>query len=230
MKMVDILIIDDDIDLAMIAKDALEDNGYTVEIAYSISQAYECIDVNKFRLIILDINLPDETGFDFCKEIRKESFIPIIFISARTSENDKVMALDLGGDDYIPKPYSLRELISRVNANIRRTYGFKEQQVFKFGDIQLDLERRIVKKAGQVVNLSIKEFELLKYLIEKKNTTLKKEQIFSEIWGVFNESEISTLSVHIRWLREKLEDNPSKPKYIKTVWGVGYRLEVSHEE
>lgn len=223
----DVLIIDDDKDLGMITSDVLEDHGYIVELAMSIEEGYESIQKNKFKLIILDINLPDGTGFDFCKEIRRESIIPIIFISARTSDRDKINGLDLGADDYIAKPYSLEELLSRVNANFRRTYGFgeKEGQV-KFNNIEIDLTSRIVKKQGELVKLSIKEFDLLKYLIENNNTPLKKETIFSEVWGIFNEIEISTLAVHIRWLREKLEENPSKPKYIKTLWGVGYILEV----
>ena len=152
----DILILDDDIDLAMIASDALEDYGYTVEIAESIEKAYSLMEETKFKLIILDINLPEGTGFDFCTEIRKESTIPIIFISARTSDTDKVRGLDIGGDDYLPKPYSLAELLSRVNANMRRAYGFAQTNTFKFGDIEADLNMRTVKRNGQTVNLSIK--------------------------------------------------------------------------
>lgn len=222
----DILILDDDIDLAMIASDTLEDHGYTVEMADSIEKAYSLMEETKFKLIILDINLPEGTGFDFCIEIRKESTIPIIFISARTSDTDKVKGLDIGGDDYLPKPYSLAELLSRVNALMRRAYGFAQSNIFKFGNIEADLNMRTVKKKGQTINLSIKEFDLLKYLIQHKNVPLKKEIIFSEVWGIFNDAEISSLAVHIRWLREKLESNPSKPRFIKTVWGVGYIFEV----
>lgn len=222
----DILILDDDIDLAMIASDTLEDHGYTVKIVGSIDEAYSLMEETKFKLIILDINLPEGTGFDFCTEIRKESTIPIIFISARTSDTDKVRGLDIGGDDYLPKPYSLAELLSRVNANMRRAYGFAQRNIFKFGDVEADFNMRTVKKNGQVINLSIKEFDLLKYLIQHKNVPLKKEVIFLEVWGMFNDAEISSLAVHIRWLREKLESNPSKPQFIKTVWGVGYIFEV----
>ncbi len=224
----DILIVDDDNDLGMITKDTLEDHGYSVELCGSTEEACDELAENKFRLIILDINLPKETGFSFCKEIRKNSTIPIIFISARTSDTDKITGLDIGGDDYIPKPYSLQELLSRVNANLRRAYGFSGgQQNIVFDDVEIDLTSRSVKKDGQLVKLSIKEFDLLKYLIEHKNMVLRKETIFSEVWGMFNEIEISTLAVHIRWLREKLEGNPAKPKYIKTVWGVGYIFEVN---
>lgn len=224
----DILIIDDDKDLGMITSDLLEDNGYKVDSVVSIEEAYNALKNSVFKLIILDINLPDGTGFDFCKDIRKESIVPIIFISARTSDSDKVTGLDLGADDYLPKPYSLVELLSRVKANIRRTYGFtQEEEKIIFDDLSIDLTNRIIKKKDETLKLSIKEFDLLRYLIKHKNTPLRKETIFSEVWGIFNEFEISSLAVHIRWLREKLENNPSKPKYIKTVWGIGYIFEVN---
>ncbi|MGL5352619.1 MAG: response regulator transcription factor, partial [Clostridium sp.] len=187
----DILIIDDDKDLGMITSDVLEDHGYVVELSGSIENAYESLQRTVFKLIILDINLPDGTGFEFCKEIRRESIVPIIFISARTSDSDKITGLDLGGDDYLPKPYSLEELLSRVNANLRRTYGFTKEEKISFDNIDIDLTSRIVKKDGKIIKLSLKEFDLLKYLIKHKNTSLKKETIFSEVWGMFNEIEIS---------------------------------------
>ena len=230
MKEKDILIIDDDNDLAMIIKDALEDHGYRAEIANSVNQGYEALENDKYKLIILDVNLPDETGFDFCKRIREESNIPIIFISARTSNTDKITGLDIGGDDFIPKPFSLSELLSRVNANIRRAYGFQKEEKFNFYNIEIDLDNRIVKKDGQVLSLSLKEFDLLKYFIQNRNKILKKATIFNEVWGMFSEIEISTLAVHVRWLREKLEEDSSKPKIIKTVWGIGYTFEVPQWE
>ncbi|MGL4107515.1 response regulator transcription factor [Clostridium sp. LP20] len=226
MKEKDILIIDDDNDLAMIIKDALEDHGYKGEIANSVNNGYEALEKDKYKLIILDVNLPDETGFDFCKRIREESNIPIIFISARTSDTDKITGLDIGGDDFIPKPFSLSELLSRVNANIRRAYGFKKEEKFRFYNIEIDLDNRIVKKDGQVLSLSLKEFDLLKYFIQNRNKILKKATIFNEVWGIFSEIEISTLAVHVRWLREKLEEDSSNPKILKTVWGIGYTFEV----
>lgn len=226
-----ILIIDDDLDLSMITADMLEDNGYNVKTASNTEKGYSILQNEKIDLIILDINLPDSIGFDFCKEIRTESTIPIIFISARTSKTDKITGLDIGGDDYLPKPYSLEELLSRVNANIRRAYGFnRPAENFTFGNITVNFNKLTVEKNNKNISLSTKEFELLKYLITNKNIALKKEKIFSEVWGVFSEAEISSLSVHIRWLREKLEDNPSKPKYIKTIWGSGYMFEVNDDE
>ncbi len=220
-----ILIVDDDIDLAMITSDMLSDYGYDGVIAADGEEAYCLLEKEKYDLIVLDINLPREDGFEICTELRKVSTVPIIFASARTSENDRIVGLDLGGDDYLEKPYSLKVLLSRVNALLRRTYGFgKEEQVFVIGDIEIDITRRSVRKEGRTVNLSLKEFDLLAYMAEHKNKALPKEKLLREVWGTYSEVEISTVAVHIRWLREKLEKEPSNPTHLKTVWGIGYSL------
>ncbi len=220
-----ILIIDDDEALALITSDMLEDYGYQVAIAKNSNIAYELLKENTYHLIILDINLPRETGFEVCRELRKISTIPIIFASARTSEQDRIIGLDLGGDDYLPKPYSLKELLSRVNALLRRTYGFSEQyKTYKIADVEIDTGTRVVKKAGTEISLSLKEFDLLSYMAEHKNKVINKETLLREVWGMYSEVEQSTISVHIRWLREKLEADPAHPIFIKTIWGVGYSL------
>lgn len=222
-----ILIIDDDEDLAFIISDMLESYGYAVTGVPDSETAFRLLSENTYHLILLDINLPDITGFELCKELRRVSTVPVIFASARTSETDRIMGFDIGGDDYLPKPYSMKELLSRVNALIRRTYGFEGQEKkLLFGDVSVNITARSVTKGGEEVLLSLREFDLLAYLCEHKNTALAKEKLLSEVWGAFSMVEASTLTVHIRWLREKLEDNPAKPKYIKTVWGVGYILEV----
>lgn len=227
MKNTDILIVDDDHDLAMITCDLLEDHGYQVIHTCTIEESYEVLDTCQVKLIILDINLPDGGGFEFCKELRTHSTVPIIFISARTSETDRIKGLDIGGDDYLPKPYSLQELLSRINATMRRTYGFTlGMKKITLGKVIVDEITRTVTRDGEVVTLALKEYDLLRYLIEHKNMVLKKETILADVWGIFNMVEVSTVAVHIRWLREKLEENPSKPVYIKTIWGIGYRLEV----
>jgi DNA-binding response OmpR family regulator len=225
MKKQEILIVDDDKDLAMITGDMLEDYGYQVQMTTSAEEAYDLLSNRQFKLILLDINLPGETGFDFCLQVRKNSTIPVIFVSASTSETDRVKGLDIGADDYLLKPYSLQELLSRINANIRRAYGYiKEKQLMKCVDLTIDMTARTVSRDEKNINLSLKEFDLLIYLIIHRNTVIKKEELLSEIWGIFSEVEISTVAVHIRWLREKLEKNPSEPKMIRTVWGVGYIL------
>ena len=218
-----ILIIDDDKELGEITSDMLEAYGYEVTKVLDSTEAYEILSNKVFQLIILDINLPFETGFEVCKEIRKVSTVPIIFASARTAESDRIEGLDIGGDDYISKPYSLKELLSRVNALIRRTDKFNEEfEILKVGNIIVDEEKRVVKKDNREISLSLKEFDLLLYMMKNKNKPLKKEEILTAVWGAFSDIELSTVPVHIRWLREKLEDDSSNPKFIKTVWGIGY--------
>ena len=234
-----ILIIDDDIDLSMLIMDMLEDKGYDATLAGTLDAAYELLEKEQFHLILLDINLPDGTGFEFCKELRRVSTVPVIFASARTSEDDKVTGLDMGGDDYIPKPYSLKELMSRINALLRRTYGDEKQGVKitlkagKDNEIVIDTATRTVTRTlGNnkcTVNLSLREYDLLLYMAERKGQALTKEKLITDVWGAFSDVEPSTLTVHIRWLREKLENNPSEPTFLKTVWKVGYMLEESHE-
>lgn len=225
-----ILIIDDDEDLSFIISEMLENYGYQVTTAANSEEAFNLLTANHYELILLDINLPDATGFEICKELRTVSTVPVIFASARTSETDRITGFDIGGDDYLPKPYSMKELLSRVNALIRRTYGFQEkEEVITFGNISVNITARTVLKNRNSISLSLKEFDLLACLLKHANTALSKERLISEVWGTFSEVEVSTLTVHIRWLREKLEDNPAEPKFIKTVWGVGYLLEVPHE-
>lgn len=230
-----ILIVDDDTDLSMLIMDMLEDNGYKATLADSITKAYEILEKEQFHLILLDINLPDGTGFELCKELRRVSTVPVIFASARTSEDDKVIGLDMGGDDYIPKPYSLKELMSRINALLRRAYGTTEQGVRyslkagKDNEILIDAASRTVTRNGALVNLSLREYDLLIYMVEHKVQALTKDKLISDVWGTFSDVEPSTLTVHIRWLREKLENNPSEPVFIKTDRKVGYMLEESNE-
>ena len=228
-----ILIVDDDKDLSMIVQDMLEDYGYETTLALSAEQAYEEMAANSYHLILLDINLPQGSGFEVCQELRKISTIPIIFASARTSEDDKVTGLDLGADDYLAKPYSLKEMLSRINSLMRRTYGFQEGKNYYLGEnreICILTESRSVTRNGNKVQLSLKEFDLLVCLAAHMNESMAKETLLQEVWGTFSEVELSTVAVHIRWLREKLEKDPSNPKYIKTVWGIGYMLVGGMEE
>ena len=225
-----ILIVDDDIALADITKDMLEDYNYSVELAGSIEEAYDKLTDGKYDLILLDINLPDGEGYEICQELRRVSTVPVIFASARTNVDDRVTGFEMGGDDYLPKPYSMKELLVRINALIRRTYGnLDEEAKVQFGDVEVNLTTRSATKAGKVVNLSLKEFDLLAFLCQHKGEAVEKDKLISEVWGAFSEVDASTLTVHIRWLREKLEDDPSKPVYIKTVFKVGYILDVPAE-
>ena len=223
-----ILIVDDDEDLSFIISEMLESYGYKTESASNGEEAFEMLSENTYHLILLDINLPDTTGFELCRELRRVSTVPVIFASARTDVTDRITGLDIGGDDYLPKPYSMKELLSRVNALIRRSYGFSdEEKILSFGNIIVNITSRTVTRDREAVSLSLREFDLLAYLCEHKNTAVPKEKLLSEVWGAFSSAEPSTLTVHIRWLREKLEEDPASPKYIKTVFKVGYILEVT---
>lgn len=222
-----VLIVDDDQAMADIIEDILIEYGYEPSKAHSLEAAYELLSRQAVELIILDINLPDGTGFEFCKDLRKYSNVPIIFASARTMEDDRIKSYDIGGDDFLSKPYSLKELVSHVNALFRRIYNFtSEEKVTTFGDVCVNSTLRTVTKGGAQVTLSLREFDLLDYLINNKNVAVNKEKLLSEVWGAYNVVEPSTLTVHIRWLREKLEDDPSSPKYLITVRGVGYALKI----
>ena len=169
------------------------------------------------------------TGVQTCAlPIWEVSSVPVVFASARTNETDRITGFDIGGDDYLPKPYSMKELLARVNAVIRRAYGFDNvERIIQFGGIVVNITSRTVTKNNKLISLSLKEFDLLAYLCEHKNSAVPKEKLITEIWGAFSIVKPSTLAVHIRWLREKIEDYPAKPQYIKTVFKVGYMLEVA---
>ena len=226
-----ILIVDDDADLHMVIADMLTGYGYRVSSAFSAEEAFDLLSKNTYHIILLDINLPDSDGFALCKELRAVSTVPVIFASARTSEDDRISGYEIGGDDYLPKPYSMKELLVHVQALIRRTYGFSEEEkVVSFGTITVNMTSRSVTRNGQTVPLSLREFDLLAFLCEHKNQAMPKEKILTSVWGAFMTSEASTLTVHMRWLREKLEDDPADPKFLKTVYKVGYMLEVPEDE
>ena len=222
-----ILIIDDDKDILTIISDMLSGYGYEVTTATSAEDAFDLLSKGSYHLLLLDINLPASDGFEICKQLREVSTVPVIFASARTSEDDRVTGYSIGGDDYLPKPYSMKELLVRVQALIRRTYGFStEEKIVSFGDVVVNITARTVTKNGEAVSLSLREFDLLAYLCEHINEAMPKDKILTSVWGAFMTSEASTLTVHIRWLREKLEEDPADPKFIKTVYKVGYMLEV----
>lgn len=226
-----ILIIDDDEDLSLIISDMLESYGYQTTCAKTGEEAFGLLTDHIYHVILLDINLPNTTGFELCQELRRTSTVPVIFASARTSETDRITGFEIGGDDYLMKPYSMKELLARVNALIRRAYGYSdEERVVRFGSVEVNMTARTVTKHGNPVPLALKEFDLLACLCIHKNRAVPKEQLLSEIWGAFSLVEPSTLAVHIRWLREKLEDDPAKPVYIKTVYKVGYILESEEQE
>lgn len=216
-----LLLIEDDLTLAELTADSLVSRGFYVDVCNDAKSAMDKVNED-YSLIILDVNLPDATGFSFCTYVRSKFSIPIIFISARNAIEDKTHALNIGGDDYLEKPYSIDELEARINAILRRLGN--NSTVYHFGSNELNIARRELLCSGLDVKLANKEFELLAVLAKKQGEAVSKESLMNLVWGEYSEVEDSTLSVHIRWLREKIEENPSKPKYILTVHGFGYKL------
>jgi len=202
-------------------------NTFGVKTAWACDAA-ACSDFfidNETGLILLDINLGDYSGFDLCKKLRQTTDIPILFISARTSDDDMLIALNIGGDDFIQKPYSLSVLLAKVKAVLRRYQGDGAPS-FSHGGLKIDFENMAVHANGQRLKLKTLEFKLLSYLVKNKNRVISKEEIFRNVW----EDSITgdnTLNVHVRHLREKIEANPNEPRYIKTVWGTGYVFEAA---
>ena len=231
------LIVDDEIELAKMTTEYFE--MFDVKTAYvdSAAACYDFLKENDVDIILLDINLGDGSGFDVCKKIREEYKLPILFISARQSDDDVLVALSIGGDDYVKKPYSLSVLLAKVKVNLKRVEQIRELE--KDGSskvasndtgkaaekITLDMSTMSAVLNGKNIPLKAKEFALLKALYEHKNTIVTKDSLFDEVWGDSFYSD-GTLNVHIRKLREKLEEDPNNPEFIKTIWGTGYMLEL----
>ncbi len=218
-----ILIVEDDKGLSRGLSFSFNKSGYKVECAVNLKAAKELFKQVDIDLLILDINLPDGSGIDFCREIRKKSAVPIIMLTARDMETDEVVGLESGADDYITKPFSLSVLMARVNSIFRRSADTFKPNQLKSGEIVINLDNFKVYKKEIEVTISSTEFKLLKYFLENKGHVLLKEQILNSLWDDSgNFVDENTLPVNIRRLRKKIEDDPSKPKHIKTVHGMGY--------
>lgn len=221
-----VLVVDDEKPIVDILKLNLTKNGYKVVEAYdgesAVAKAKEC----NPDLILLDVMLPKMDGFGVCKKIRETSNVPIIMLTAREEEVDKVLGLELGADDYMTKPFSLRELMARVKANLRRIQVPEEtsegKEVIRYENLEIDSERYEVKKSGKVIELTFREFELLKFLASQKGKIFSRESLLNKVWDYEFYGDVRTVDVTIRRLREKIEDNPSEPNYIITKRGVGY--------
>lgn len=223
-----ILIVEDELDLANIIKDYLEKELYEVEICSQGDEAIEIFDKFKPSLVILDLMLPGMNGYEICKNIRKKSTIPILILSAKIDEFDKVKGLDLGADDYITKPFRPRELLARVNAQLRRSQVFNKEnlEIIDIENIRIYTKEYKVEKDGRDLDLSRNEFELLMFLSKNPRQVFSREQLYDRIWGFDSYGDLNTVTVTINRLRQKIEDNPKNPKYILTVWGVGYKFEI----
>lgn len=226
-----ILIIEDDISIAELERDYLEINGFEVIIEHSGDKGLQNARQNQYDLIILDLMLPKIDGFEICRQIRSEKNTPILMVSAKKEDIDKIRGLGLGADDFMTKPFSPSELVARVKAHISRFERLTQGNQSKNDKIEIrglsidKSSRRVFINEREVV-LTTKEFDLLLYLAANPNKVFTKEELFERIWGLDSQGDIPTVTVHIRKIREKIEIDPSNPQYIETIWGVGYRFEV----
>ncbi len=226
-----ILIIEDEIEIAELEKDYLEMSGFEVEIcedgSYGLKKALE----ESYNLVIVDIMLPGTDGYDICREIRKEKNVPVIMVSAKKDDIDKVRGLGLGADDYITKPFSPSELVARVKAHIaryERLIGSSQEnnEVIEIRGLKIDVAARRVYLNGEEKIFTTKEFDLLTFLAKHPNRVFSKDELFRNVWEMESLGDIATVTVHIKKVREKIEMNTQKPQYIETIWGVGYRFKV----
>lgn len=220
--MTDIMVVEDNQEIALLLCDFLKNEGYSVQHIANGNDAVAYFNTEGAKLLVLDIMLPGMDGFAVCQKIRENSNTPILIVSAKNQKNDQLNGLLLGADDYIEKPYDIDILLAKIKGIFARRYL---SSVFSDGFLKIDKNKRQVYQGDKLLELTQKEFDLLNLLTENSGKTLSKEFLFDKIWGFDSFSEPQTLTVHIKWLRQKLEDDPKKPVHILTVWGVGYRYE-----
>lgn len=228
MQNIKIMVVEDELEIAELIKDYLEEEQYEVIISTDGKQCIELFREFQPQLIILDIMLPRLDGIEVCRIIRSESTIPIIMLSAKKTEVDKILGLGIGADDYVVKPFSPSEVVARVKAQLRRYHQLSEPtnkvEVFSFKDLELDFSAYTVKLNGKYIEFTVKEFESLRFLALHPNQVLSRKQIYENVWGYNEYGDLNTVTIHIKKIREKLEDNLLSPKYIKTVRGIGYKF------
>ncbi len=223
MSIYNCLIVDDEEALSQSTCEYFNMFGVKTFWAADVSACFNFLKHNETDLILLDINLGNVSGFEICKKLRETTNIPILFISARTSDDDVLLALNIGGDDYIQKPYSLSILLAKVKTVLKR-YKHDKSNVHIFGNFSFDPDTEKLNKNGEETKLKSMESKLLNFLLQNKNRIISKDELFSKVWGEAVTGD-NTLNVHIRWLREKIEKDPNEPQFIKTVWGTGYIFE-----
>jgi len=224
-----LLIVDDDVELCSLLKEFLEREGYNVQCVHEGHSALDLAQQGGYDLIILDVMLPKRDGFDVCKGIREAGLItPILMLTARGQTSDKVSGLKIGADDYVTKPFNMLELMARVEALMRRAPIRPAAQTggIDFGSIHVDLMGTEATRDGKPLNLSAREFQLLRYLIEHRGATVSREELLKQVWGYSTDMYTRTVDVHVASLRQKLEDDPKQPKFILTVQGFGYKFKA----
>jgi DNA-binding response OmpR family regulator len=221
-------LVEDDDEISELVLKHLTNEGFLITAAKDGERALVEFSKNTFDLVLLDLMLPKVNGKEVLRKIRENSTVPVIIISAKDSELDKILGLELGADDYITKPFSLNELNARINATLRRIGYYKSSPIkekkIQRGNLILDIDNYQIIKDDTIIDLTSKEFEILKLFLENPKKVFTKAQIFSSIWEDDFMNDENTVMVHIRRVREKIEDNPSEPRYIKTIWGIGYKL------
>ncbi|NWF77973.1 MAG: response regulator transcription factor [Chloroflexi bacterium] len=223
-----ILVVEDDRNLLDTLKYNLRKEGYEVVTAVDGAEALDVARREKPNLIILDIMLPKISGFEVCRILRKEMIVPILMLTAKAEETDKIVGLEIGADDYMTKPFSLRELLARVRAMLRRAKMVEkqpEEALLKVGDIEVDVARHHASKGTTTLELTPKEFDLLAFLARNRGFVFSRDQLLEKVWGYDFAGDTRTVDVHIRWLRQKIETDPNDPEHLITVRGTGYKLE-----
>ncbi|MFR5683905.1 MAG: response regulator transcription factor [Clostridia bacterium] len=221
-----ILLVEDNVPIADGIKLSLEEEGFLLELAYDFIQGKQKISQNEYDLIMLDVTIPHGDGFELCKYIKQKSDIPVIFLTAKDEESDVVLGLDMGADDYITKPFRMRELISRIHTVLRRyRQGMDNSNIVVVEDVKLDLDKARVYKKGEEVILTALEYKILSMLFTNFGKVITREQILEKIWDIAgNFVNDNTLTVYIKRIREKIEDDMANPKILKTIRGIGYRV------
>lgn len=220
-----VLVVDDEKLIVKGIRFSLEQDGMEVDVAYDGEEALEAAKKNEYDVVLLDVMLPVLNGFEVCQQIREFSSMPIIMLTAKGDDMDKILGLEYGADDYITKPFNILEVKARIKAIMRRSskkQAESQAKVITYKELKIDCESRRVYVSNKEVNLTAKEFDLLELLIFNPNKVYSRENLLNIVWGYDYPGDVRTVDVHIRRLREKIEDNPSEPKYIHTKWGVGY--------
>ena len=224
-----ILIVDDEPTLRDALTYSLSREGYSVRSAATSAEAFAKMERQMPNFIVLDLGLPDADGLDLCRQVRNHSSVPILMLTARQSEVDKIVGLEMGGDDYMTKPFSMRELLARVKAILRRSSKeaeTKQADIIEFGDTAIDRPAHRVTHKGQEITLTPLEFEMLSFLAENRGIVFSRETLLDRVWKYSYPEGSRTVDVHMRWLRQKIEDDPAHPRILVTVRGVGYKLEA----
>ncbi|MBD5637688.1 response regulator transcription factor [Clostridium botulinum] len=230
MKKLNILIVEDDVNINNMIKESLIKEGYDVGQAFHGLEAVEKFQGEGYHMVIMDVMMPVMDGIEAMRRIREISKVPIIILSAKGEDSDKIIGLGMGADDYIVKPFSIPELIARVKSNIRRaiyyneTSANNEDKIYQYGDVKFNMNKYIVTKGGSELTLTAKEMKILRLFFENPNRVFTKVQIYDSVWGEEFLSDYNTVTVHMRRLRSKIEDDSNNPKLIETVWGIGYKL------